>query len=235
MGRRGALSAREGVPTLSITAWSFSRWNTYDQCPAKFLYQVVEKAPFEQTKAMKRGDDIHKGLAMYFKNIQPSIPAEITHKGALALIDDVHAAPDKIIEEQWGYAADWKPAAWFGPLTWFRNICDAAVFNPDMTVDALDWKSGSKYGSGEAQMETQALAIFARFKPVVTVRARMVYFDKGDEDPAEFQRKDYEKLKDKWTKRAAQVLGDTTWLPRPGEQCLRCQFAKSKGGKCRYG
>lgn len=230
-----------------IAAWSYSRYAFYAPeaggCPAAFNYKhgiTGPKYPDPPSPAMARGDDIHKGLARYFGNTQMGPPPEeITNKDALALIEDVKAWPDKVVEEQWAYTKDWKATGWFEKAAhkaaWFRSICDVAAFFPDMSVDTPDWKSGKRRESKIDQMETQALAVMCRFAPVVRVKTRMVYIDSGDEESAEFVVADKQKLMDKWTAKAVPMLTDTQFLPRPNELCRVCNFRKSNAGPCRFG
>jgi len=61
----------------NITAWSFSRWNTYEQCPRKAKYQIIDRMPIEQNDAMRRGSIIHILAEMYVKNNLSSLPRRL--------------------------------------------------------------------------------------------------------------------------------------------------------------
>ncbi len=54
-----------------ITSWSFSRWNVYDQCPAKAKYQFIDKLPQPPSKNLERGTLIHKQAECFIKG-QPA-------------------------------------------------------------------------------------------------------------------------------------------------------------------
>lgn len=224
-----------------MTAWSYSRFAKYEQCPLAFKLKYINKTPEPQGPAMERGDLIHKGIAAYLRGDAPAPPPDaVKHPFVAAFIAQLHGFDDKVIEQQWGYTKTWAPTGWFGKDTWFRNVQDAAVLYDDMTLDGPDWKTGKRYGSNADQMEVNAIALFAHFKPAKHVTTRMVYVDTlpGDnaEDVADFDReKDFENLKAKWERKVAPMFNDTVFAPRPNDKCKFCHFSRSNTGLCRFG
>lgn len=60
---------REATQTVqTINAWSYSRFSTYDQCPRKAKYQIIDKAPFKTNDAMLRGKIIHTLAELFVKD-----------------------------------------------------------------------------------------------------------------------------------------------------------------------
>lgn len=224
-----------------IDAWSFSRYEVWAECPLKFKYKVIEKAPFTQSPAMARGDRIHKEVAAYIMTPMDAAvtpPADaMKHQAHARLINELRAMPaeNKLVEQQWGFDPDWKPVGWFGPQTWLRVVADVSVLYPDLFAEVVDWKTGKHYEKSHDQMELTATATMCRFPPAVHVSTRLAYLDDGKEFFNEFPAKDKAKLIDKWNRKVAPMFNDTMYAPRPGPHCGRCDFSRSKGGKCRFG
>lgn len=228
------------MTTPALTAWSYSRFAVYDQCPLKFKLQVLEGAKFTPSAAMQRGDRLHRSVASYITGGIALEPDVVKFPYVQKLVGELREFEDKVVEQQWGFTRAWQPTGWFskdkGKETWFRNILDVAVLYEDMGADVIDWKSGKRYDSNADQMELNALSLFRHFKPAVTVTTRMVYFDSGQEDAADFKKSDEPALIAKWERKIEPMFTDTAFLPRPNDKCRFCDFAKSKGtGKCRYG
>lgn len=225
-----------------ITAWSYSRYNTYALCPLQFKLKFIDKVPEPGSPAMQRGDMIHKGIAAYVQGSSSTLPRDALQNPVIVdLIQEVKAMPNKEVEQQWGYGAHWQPTGWFdrgGEKVWFRSVLDAGVIYDDMTFEAVDWKTGKRYGSNEDQMETQAIAVFQRFKSVKHVTARLAYIDEKGANPFEFHEfpaTKLQSLKDKWEKKTKPMFEDEVFAPRPNEKCRFCSFSKSKSGHCAFG
>jgi hypothetical protein len=220
-----------------VTAWSFSRYETYQQCPLKFKKKVIEKAKEPQSPAMARGDTVHKGTAAYVTQQVGEMPAEIKLPFQRELVTACRsiAAEDKQVEQQWGFTQQWRETGWFGKDTWFRNILDFATVYEDLSAEVLDWKTGARRSKNEEQMELNALSLFLKFKPATHVTTRMVYFDAGSENVAEFDREEVPALLAKWGKKIEPMFNDTVFAARPNDMCRFCHFGRSKGGDCRHG
>lgn len=226
-----------------ITAWSYSRWSCYALCPAQFKFKNIDKLPEPGSPAMQRGNTIHVGTASYIKGETPGLPQEVLNNQIITdLVEQIRQFPNKEVEQQWGYTDNWQPGSWFdrgGVKTWFRSVLDVGVMYDDMTFEAVDWKTGKRYGSNEEQMETQAIAVFQRFKPVKHVTTRLAYIDEtASKNPYEFYEFPAHKaqsLKDKWAKKVQPMFTDTVFAPRPNDKCRFCTFSKSKNGPCAFG
>lgn len=221
--------------TAALTAWSYSRYTKYALCPLQFKLSVIDKIKEPPSDAMARGDRIHKGAAAFVLGQTATLPTEIRHPYQIKLCGEVAAFPDKLVEHQQGFTRQWKPTGWFSKDTWYRQIYDVALLYEDLTAEAVDWKSGKKYGSNAEQMELQALSLMCQFKPAIHVTTRLVYIDSGEEEIAEFPVAVKEPLKAKWEQKVAPMFSDTVFAPRPNEKCRFCHFAKSKAGLCRFG
>jgi hypothetical protein len=213
------------------TAWSYSRYADHAKCPFLFLHKYILKTRDDTTPAMQRGKDLHLAIARYIGGVGELPDVKHQHQ----VMKELRGFDDKVIEQQWGFTNQWQQTGWFGNATWYRQICDVAVCYEDMTVETVDWKTGKRYGSNDAQVELQALGIFFRFKPAVHVTSRLAYVDTGQTEMEEFPLSVRDKLRDKWTAAVVPMMTDTEFLPRPNDGCGRCVFSKSNAGPCRFG
>ncbi len=215
-----------------ITAWSFSRYNLYDQCPARFKYKHIDKLPDPGSPAMERGKVIHKEGEEFLLN--DGLPVPDSFKLFEDQMEEL-ASLDVFAEQQWGFNRAWHPTGWFGKDTWLRVMLDAGVEYEDHTADVIDFKTGKKYGDNGEQMELFALATFFRFRGTKEVVTRLWYVDSGDEDIETFTADQVIPLRDKWTKKVQPMFNDTVFAPRPNDKCCWCPYSASAGGPCVYG
>lgn len=222
----------------AITAWSFSRYDCWAKCPLQFRYKFIDKLPEETTgkraEALQRGDRIHKDVAAFLTG-NGDLPSEAKKfERLLTQLRDMKGQ-HKFIEQQWGFDKAWDRVAWFGETTWLRMILDACVVYDDLGADAIDLKTGKKYGTNQDQLELFALGIMCTFPLVTNVTARLWYLDSGDEDYATFTDCDKESLLRKWNDKVAPMFADNEFLARPNDKCHFCTWKKSAGGPCRFG
>lgn len=233
-----------------IKAWSYSAYANYALCPLQFKLRKIDKLPEPQAPALDRGNKIHVGVAKYIKGEETVLPAPaMAFPNMLDLIEQLRVIPaeSKQVEQQWGFAADFAPTGWFdrggAAPVWFRSVLDAGVMYDDLTYEDVDWKTGKRYAqSNDDQMETQALSVFKRFKPVKHVTTRLAYLDAGGElgsstgfEFGEFPATQAQSLADKWRKKVEPMFTDTTFAPRPNDKCKWCHFSRSNTGKCAFG
>lgn len=219
-----------------VTAWSYSRYADYKQCPARFKYKHLMKLPDPGNAAMERGNQIHK-MAEDFIRGKIDFPDELESvRTELEHCKDNMAVP----EENWGFKKDWSWIGrpnWFGDDVWFRAKTDVRLLYDDDTLLLIDWKTGKKYFSNEEQIELFALAGYRRFPIVTEVDARLLYTDQPADDN-EIQRvytpKDMNAIQKDWTKRVKPMFNDRRFAPTPNDKCHWCPFSKAKGGPCKF-
>lgn len=224
-----------------ITAWSYSRYADYKQCPLRFKLKYIEKRPEPGSPAMQRGSDIHKlgesflaGKGVSKK--KPKVPQEYQYfrDEMLQLLD-----LNPMVEQQWGFKRDWTPTSWFGNDTWLRIICDVGVVYDDGDADLIDFKTGRKYDTNEEQVELFSTSIFNKFPDVNKVTTRLWYLDidpEKDENEVtrEYTRAEAAAIMKDWEKKVVPMFKDKRFAPTPNEKCRWCAFSKDKGGPCPY-
>lgn len=220
-----------------ITAWSISRLHSYEQCPLQFKEKFITKSvATDDSPAMQRGKDIHDGIAKFLIGKAAGCPRDaLVFPRMEQVISEIHAFPDKVVEQQWGFNPNWQPTGWFGNDTWFRSILDVGLLYEDNTAESIDWKTGKKYGTNMDQMKSQAVAMFGRYRQLTNVTVRLAYLDTGDEEIAEIRKDEQHSIKADFEKRVAKMLADDIHAPKPNDKCKWCPISRSKGGKCAFG
>lgn len=234
-----------------ITAWSFSRYSTYKQCPLKLKLSAIDRIREPSNEAMERGAKIHDLAEGYIKGMGRTLPPE------LKLFKDefkrLRAQYKKkingmVVEDTWAFTSDWTETQWNDWINcWVRIKLDCAHHEDGETLIISDWKTGKfRVEMNEEyveQLELYALAALILHEHIETVKPRLVYLDQGTiYPPAEqeliFTRADIPKLKKLWAKRVKPMLSDKTFAPRPNDKCRWCFYRSSNkaagGGQCKF-
>ena len=234
--------------------WSFSQWEAYNQCPAKWNYASVLKLPRQPPgPAAARGLDMHDRCEKFIlgqigedelvfgdttKKFGQKKPAVINRKFVPMLREfRDHPNGDRHCELKLSFDDEWYLSGGVSnKAAWVIAVLDAAKV-ADGVVDIGEWKSGQPKDTHADQRKLYALAGLRRWVGVEEVRVTTYYL----EDTAPPQRlvvkaSAEEKLKDLWKHRTDQMQSDKLLAPRPGDYCKwMCDFAASKGGPCQFG
>lgn len=230
------MAAKSSLP--QVVAWSYSRYADYKQCPAKFMYKHLMRLPDPSGPAAARGTEVHNAAEAYIKAAKkPKLIPEL--KNVKTELDFLRGA-GAIAEQEWGFRNDWNwigRAGWFGPDVWFRMKADVVVAYDDGTGLLGDWKTGKMYFSNEEQVELFGAVGFMRFPDWTEVDVRLWYTD-SPADSNEIQRvytaREGELIRKDWAKRALPMFKDRKFAPTPNDKCRFCNFAKEKGGPCKF-
>jgi len=241
------MATKKIIPIKNITAWSFSRYSTYKQCPAKLKYSAIDKLKEPPNAAMARGAAIHTLAEEYVKGKGKTLPPE------LKLFADLFKMLRKqykksingmVVEDNWSFTKDWAETTWNDWIgCWVRIKLDCAHHEGDDVMIVTDWKTGKfRVEMNEEyieQLELYALAALLLHPHLKEVRPRLAYLDQGtiyptEDKPLVFVRADIDKLKKLWAKRTKAMMSDTTFAPRPNSKCCWCFFSASKNGPCKY-
>ena len=233
-----------------IKAWSFSRYNDYQQCPFKAKLKHVDKLKEPGNSAMARGLRIHGLAEKYIVDPgRPRVPPELLL--FKSLFKELRAQYKKringmVVEDSWAFRKDWSETVWNDWAECFVRIkLDVAFPEGEETLIVNDWKTG-KYRPETLeiyteQLELYALAALLKFPHVTLVKPRLTFLDTGDIFPKDdhvnnftFTQADVPKLKKLWAKRIKAMMNDTRFAPRPNNKCKWCHFRKSNGGPCKF-
>lgn len=221
-----------------ITAWSYSRYADYRQCPLKFKLKHIDRLPDPGSPAMQRGNLIHKQAEDYIKaKRKPKLHVNLINvKRELEHCREAGA----MAELPWGFKRDWEwtgRSDWFGPDVWFRAKTDVAISYDDNTGLVGDWKTGRKYDENREQIELFGAVSLKRFPEWKMVDVRLWYtdVDPGDNEiQYEFTRKEGELILKDWEKKVVAMFKDKRFAPTPNDKCHWCPFSKAKGGPCKF-
>lgn len=215
-------------------AWSFSRLDTFIQCPRKvFEISIAKTTPFgEQGEAQKQGDLVHDMLANrlgeakafpmgyeYLEKIIAPILA-VQHEGQI--FNKLKLAFDKNLKPC-GYK-DWDNC-------WLRVDYDFA-FLRRKHMFIFDWKTG-KLEFKELQLKIYAWTAFLSFPDVEEITAAFVWLKDRLLDPKVYRRSEMQRMQDEIFVEV-QKLQDANalniWPTQRNKYCNWCQVKKT--GRC---
>lgn len=234
-----------------ITAWSFSRYSTYVQCPLKAKLKFIDKLQEPSNAAMERGSEIHDKCEAYIKGEISRLPKELKAFGDL--FRDMKkrykkVTEEMVVEDMWAFTKDWTETQWNNwAACWVRIKLDCAHFEDENTLVVSDWKTGKfrpeKNEEYIEQLELYALAALLQYedRPDLVVKPRLVYLDaeviypeEGEDDDLTYTHKDIKRLQKLWEKRTKKMLNDKKFPPRANNFCSWCHFRKANGGPCKF-
>jgi hypothetical protein len=220
-----------------VTAWSYSRYADYKQCPAKFKYKHIMRLPDPGSPAMQRGNVIHKAAEDFLRGRTKKVHEDLANvKEQLLFLRDQSAVP----EENWGFKRDWawiRREGWFGDDVWLRAKTDVRLLYDDDTMLLIDWKTGKMYNANEEQIELFALAGFRRFPNVTEVDTRLLYTDVAageNEIQRVYTQPELAAIQRDWERKVKPMFADRRFAPTPNDKCGWCPFTKAKGGPCKF-
>lgn len=232
--------------TKRITAWSYSRYADYKQCPLKAKLKHIDKIQEPPNAAMARGGELGKKIEAYIKGQLAKLPPEfkpVAAKAKLLREKFKKKLLPVVVEDSWAMTREWARTVWNDwDNCWLRVKVDAAYHEDEETLDLTDWKSGKfrqeMNDDYVEQLELYALSALVLMPHLKKVRVCLEYFDQGltyppKDKPMEFTQADVPKLKKLWEKRVKPMMADTKFAPRPNDKCCWCfygQSGKAKGG-----
>lgn len=227
-----------------VFRWSFSQWESYNQCPQKWHFQSRMKLPRQPPgPAAARGLEMHDTVERYIKGADASVLHPDINRKYIPILDEFRNHPngDRHTEKRLGFDSEWylcspqlKQAACIAVLDAVRFI------KPHHTTEGVlhigEWKSGKPKETHSDQRKLYAMFGMRAWLPdVVHVTT---YYLEDTAPPARLTVKSqsgFDKLKALWEDRISTMRRDELCAPRPGLYCRWCDFAKSKGGPCQFG
>lgn len=205
--------------------WSFSRIKAFEQCPKQFYHEkVLKQYPFIQTDAMIYGNQFHKACEDYIGKGEPLPERFMYIKDALDKLNQREGV--KICEQRLGVTANLEPCTFGARNVWFRGIVDLAILDEDSGIGwIIDYKTGksAKYAD-KGQLELMALAIFAHYPKITSIRAGLLFVVANKLVKETYEVADRANLWEKWSSNYAtmeQAFEADVWNPRPSGLCKR--------------
>ena len=182
---------------------------------------------------LKNGGDLHEDLANVAKILKKF--RKLFQRGLLTIEQDLVFQPG------------WEVAGKFQKGAWLRTKLDVLIID-GKKARVVDWKSGGiDKKTGEIRedakyadhLQIYCTAVLTATPEVEEVEATLVFIDApaGKNEVSQgglVSRKMLPLLQKKWSQRAAGMLGDTLFAPRPSYSCRWCPFSKTRGGPCSF-
>lgn len=205
------------------TFWSFSRWEVFDKCRARYEYQHLQKLPQPPSIHLERGIDVHEKGEAYLDGSIKRLPVAYNQFG-----DEMRAIKKlgATAEGNYGFTKSWSPCS---PTDWnncyLRVKIDAEVAQ-EKELTQIDFKTGKPWPKAtEKQSELYAVTGFLRYPDVDTITVEFWYLDSGEVVPYVYTRKQYPALKKKWAARGREMLAARQFPPtNNGYNCKYCPF-----------
>lgn len=211
--------------------WSLSALSTFEKCAARYKFKYIERLP-EPTRpaAASRGVDMHKYIEDYINGTVDGLPASlIMYQPYFDNLRQVKA----MCEVKIALNEKWEVIDWESPDVWYRGILDLLHLQPPVAL-VKDWKTGKEYDDHYDQKEIYAIATFAAYPEIDTVKAIHVYLDLGRNTERVYARDQAAARRSFWEGRVARMSSERAYIPSPSYSCRYCAFSKEKGGPCKF-
>ncbi len=222
-------------------AWSWTRLDTFEQCPRKFQGSYITKEfpkPDFDAEHFRKGRAIHKVLENYMLNGE-AIPCPIVSGSDTwnidlrflhQLLNTMHEADSKHIEQKVCFDIKLNKVDWYSKKAWCRVIMDAMVIVGDYAL-IIDWKSG-KVNRYSDQLKLFAAAAFQMFPEVNRVLTAYVWCEHPNDKPvwAEYSRDKKDFLWEEFADRAEliQMANESgNWPAKKNRFCGWCDATES--------
>lgn len=222
----------------TITSWSISRSQTYEQCAYRAKLQWLDKIPDNQPKtAADRGSQIHQEAEDYVIG-KGEFTSSLRHfKTDFASLRS-HADKGRVIcEEEWGFDRDWRVSGW--REAWLRLKCDFVCFLDSKYAVIGDYKTGKRFGNEvkhAIQLQLYALCALIRYPEIEHVTCELWYLDQDELASFNMKRSQMNKYLKLFDAKGRKLTEDTVFKPNPNvESCKYCPYHPSKQGDCEFG
>lgn len=218
-----------------IIAWSYSRFQTYEQCPLKAKFQFIDKLKTASSPALEKGLAFHKECERFLKGEVDRVPPLLnTFAKELRKLRKDRAKS----EVEWTLNSQWQPTTWFAKDAWCRLKVDA-MFTKKNILTMIDFKTGKVREDHQDQLSLYALVAFLLMPEITEVKAELWYFDTAHVTSMTYMREELEQLQAKWQDKTSAMLSDTDFAANPGFMCRFCSFSQSSTeegnrGKCKF-
>lgn len=142
---------------MKLPILSHSFLATYERCPKQAYHKhILKDIPFEETKAIKWGNEVHKALELAINENKP-LPTEMgKYAKYLSALGDGCTA-----ELSLGITSEGHPCDFWDEACWFRGKLDVLKLNGDAGF-ILDWKTGRPW-EDPSELERHGILAMVHF------------------------------------------------------------------------
>ena len=207
-------------------AWSYSRIETFEQCPRKFQLQNIlkpENFKFRENEITKRGKAVHDQLETALTPGGGQLPVELSH--VQPIVDSIlQKFPQVQTERDIAFDHSLNLCDWFDTtVCWFRAQLDVLAVN-DTEAIIYDWKTG-KVRDKPDQLRLYAAVVFMMYPEVQTVHTAFIFVDHQEIKDAIYTRDQFQSIWDEFVERSdlIQIANEGgNWPPRKNYLCGWC-------------
>lgn len=213
----------------ALTAWSYSRLESYETCPKKFWHVSIRKDVIDPPNEFSTfGDEVHKSIAKFLTKGTP-LPISIRHFTPIVM--PFKSAPgEHIVEQQVAITSSYAQTGWFDKDVYCRVISDLTIMRPPHAV-MIDWKTG-KPKKDFTQLRVAAAVMFLIAPELETISMSFVWFKTKTVDKDRMTR---DEMPDVWAAllpRLAQYQNAFNLEEFPARPGFHCKYCPMKA--CQY-
>jgi len=204
--------------------WSFSRLNTFENCPKRFYYQYIEQQYHEPPQEhLQWGTHVHEELEKRMRD-KTSLPLPLQkHEHYMQTFEKAGDGGRILVEQKLALTEDLQPVPMEHPDAWCRGIIDLAIIKDNKAL-IVDYKTG-KMKNDFTQLHLFAKLLTAKYPFVEQVMCQYLWlkFNKATKDTV-----DVEKIEKKWGKikeradRMMEAVKHDKFPERPSGLCGWC-------------
>lgn len=211
---------------------SYSKWATFDQCPAKFDYKYNQKLPDQRTVAMSRGVSIHESVEQYLAGTSERMHESIHgyYVGFMNTLKELLAQPEKKI----GVKHDWTPTGFNEPDTYARCVLDILVPPTSEVLHIFELKTGKVYDDHATQRHMYGTFGLSIHPDVRKVEVTNIYLDLNKNVKYTYDRLFLPMLQETWDGRFKEVEEAVEFPAMPGMYCRWCPYGRANNGPCEF-
>jgi hypothetical protein len=160
-----------------MTAWSYSKVNTFKQCPKKYYHLNVKKDVKDRGNAATAyGSKVHSAAEKYIRDNKP-LPKEYSFiKPTLDAFNRIEG--EKHCEIRLGVAKDgdeFSPLGFWDKNVWYRGIADLLIVNGEKAY-LVDYKTSKTANYADTQqLDLLAGAVFINYPEVKKIKSALSF------------------------------------------------------------
>lgn len=216
--------------------WSHSALKDFENCPRKYHQtRVLKLHPFEETEAIRYGNELHKAAELYVAEGKPLPPQ---FEFVKPTIDALVAKPGrKLAEQKMALTIDLKPTDWFAKDVWVRGIADLLILDDDnFTAWVVDYKTGNNKYPDRDQLKLMSLMVFANYPHIRKVNSALLFVVKEDMVKVKMYVEQFDTGWQDYRERVAKIeacVANDVWNPTQNPlcgwcPCTSCEFNKKR-------
>ena len=210
-----------------MAAWSYSKVNTFKQCPKKYYHLNVKKDVVDKGNAATRyGNELHKAAEKYIRDRTPLASEHEFMQRNLDALGKIKG--EKHCEIKLGVNKDsdeYTPGKFYAKDVWYRGIADLLIINKKKAY-LVDYKSSksTRYADTK-QLDLLAGAVFVNFPQVEVVKSALLFVVCDGfitKDHTSDMYKSYLNVFDEELERIEVAHDEGVWNPIDGPLCGFC-------------